>query len=254
MPVEKVIVHHTATANKVKHPAAAIRSIYYYHAITRGWGDIGYNFLVDWQGNVYEGRFGGANVVGGHALQYNYGSMGIALLGDFSNVEPPDVMLDALMQAIEDRAPQVDVTTSADFVDLLQVPNLCGHGDVMATTCPGRRRARALPLIRGLIAGTDPIYLDPPIIPEGIQLVDVQIGPSTVYQGNLLEVRVDRLEPRRRRRSRRKGRSRATPTLSMRISTRPASPRNRTRTASHSISRAKVARPIPTAGASARRS
>jgi hypothetical protein len=188
-PVEKVIVHHTATANKVKDPAAAVRSIYFYHAITRGWGDIGYNFLVDWHGNVYEGRFGGANVVGGHALQYNYGSMGIALLGDFTSVEPPDVMLDALIQTIEDRAPQVDVTTSADFVDLLQVPNLCGHGDVMATSCPGDEAHALLPAIRGLIAGTDPIYLDPPIIPEGVQLIDFQIGPSTVYQGNLLEVR-----------------------------------------------------------------
>ena len=188
--VEKVIVHHTATSNTVSDAAAAIRSIYYYHAITRGWGDIGYNFLVDWQGNVYEGRFGGAKVVGGHALQYNYGSLGIALLGDFTSVNPPDVMLGALIRAIEDRAPQVDVTTSADFVDLRQVPNLCGHGDVMATSCPGDDAHALLPLVRGLIAGTDPIYLDPPIIPEGIQLVDFQVGPTTVYQGNLLEVRV----------------------------------------------------------------
>ena len=67
-PLQKVIIHHTATQNQETDPAATVRAIYYYHAVTLGWGDIGYNFLVDWQGNVYEGRFGGPNVVGGHAL------------------------------------------------------------------------------------------------------------------------------------------------------------------------------------------
>ncbi|HEX7103189.1 MAG TPA: N-acetylmuramoyl-L-alanine amidase, partial [Nitrolancea sp.] len=56
-PVQKVIIHHTVTQNHEQDPAATVRAIYYYHAITQGWGDIGYNFLVDWHGNVYEGRF-----------------------------------------------------------------------------------------------------------------------------------------------------------------------------------------------------
>jgi hypothetical protein len=59
---EKIIVHHTDTPNDGD-PAATVRSVYYYHAITQGWGDIGYNFLIDRNGNVYEGRFGGENVV-----------------------------------------------------------------------------------------------------------------------------------------------------------------------------------------------
>jgi hypothetical protein len=63
------------TQNQKADPAATMRAIYYYHAVTQGWGDIGYNFLVDWHGNVYEGRYGGTNVVGGHSLQYNYGSL-----------------------------------------------------------------------------------------------------------------------------------------------------------------------------------
>ena len=64
-----MIIHHTATQNQKADPAATVRAIY--HTVTQGWGDIGYNFLVDWHGNVYEGRCGGANVVGGHLLQYN---------------------------------------------------------------------------------------------------------------------------------------------------------------------------------------
>ena len=64
-PVQKVIIHHTVTQHQEADPAATVRAIYYYHAVTQGWGDIGYNFLVDWHGNVYEGRYGGANVVDG---------------------------------------------------------------------------------------------------------------------------------------------------------------------------------------------
>ena len=81
--VEHVIVHHTVTPT-FQDPLVAVRAIYYYHAVERGWGDIGYNYLVDHMGNVYEGRYGGENVVGGHAYQYAHGSSGIGLLGDFS--------------------------------------------------------------------------------------------------------------------------------------------------------------------------
>ncbi len=53
---QKAIVHHTATDNFESNPPATVRAIYHYHAVTMGWGDIGYNFLVDWLGNIYEGR------------------------------------------------------------------------------------------------------------------------------------------------------------------------------------------------------
>lgn len=189
-PVEKIILHHTATDSHPPDPKAAIRSIYYYHAITREWGDIGYNFLIDDAGNVYEGRFGGANVVGGHALRYNYGSMGVSLLGNFDVSTPPQPMLDAFVRLVRARAGNVDVTQASDFVDLQGLPNLCGHGDVLATSCPGDNCRPLLPDIRGWIAGTGPINLAPPVRREWLDLLDCQIGPSTVHQGNLLEVRL----------------------------------------------------------------
>jgi hypothetical protein len=55
-PIQKLIVHHTDTQNGDPDPAATVRSIYYYHAVTQGWGDIGYNFLIDESGRIYEGR------------------------------------------------------------------------------------------------------------------------------------------------------------------------------------------------------
>lgn len=189
-PVEKIIVHHTVTDNDAIDPLAALRSVYYYHAVTRGWGDIGYNYLVDWQGRVYEGRFGGVNVIGGHALQFNTGSIGIALLGNFDIANPPQVMLDSIARLVRLRAPQVDVTTSADFHDLLACPNLCGHRDVLSTSCPGELCYPLLPKLRGAIAGTGPIYLAPPTRVEGIEILSCSIGPATIYQGNLLELRM----------------------------------------------------------------
>ncbi len=85
---EKIILHHTDSPNE-QEPLQAIRAIYYYHAVTQGWGDIGYNYLIDRNGTVYEGRFGGEHVVGGHALQYNYSSVGIGLIGSFVTPPPP---------------------------------------------------------------------------------------------------------------------------------------------------------------------
>jgi hypothetical protein len=189
-PIEKIILHHTATDNNPPDPKASVRAIYYYHAITREWGDIGYNFLIDAAGNVYEGRFGGANVVGGHALRYNYGSIGISLLGNFDVADPPEAMIEAFVRVVRARASHVDVTTASDFVDLNGLPNLCGHGDVLATSCPGTNCRPLLPIIRGEIAGTGPINLAPPVRREWLDLLDCRIGPSTVHQGNLLEVRL----------------------------------------------------------------
>ncbi len=189
-PVEKIILHHTATDNNPPDVGAALRSIYYFHAITRQWGDIGYNFLIDAAGNVYEGRFGGPNVIAGHALRYNPGSVGISLLGNFDTANPPKPMIDAFVRLVRARAGQVDVTAASDFVDLKGLANLCGHGDVLATSCPGDHCRPLLPAIRGQIAGTGPIDLPPPIRREWLDLLDCQIGPSTVHQGNLLEVRL----------------------------------------------------------------
>ncbi|HYI14470.1 MAG TPA: N-acetylmuramoyl-L-alanine amidase [Thermomicrobiales bacterium] len=189
-PVEKIILHHTATDNNPPDVEAALRAVYYYHAITREWGDIGYNFLIDAAGNVYEGRFGGPNVIAGHSLRYNAGSTGISLLGNFDLANPPKAMIDAFVRLVRARAGHVDVTTASDFVDLKGLPNLCGHGDVLATSCPGDRCRPLLPAIRGQIAGTGPINLAPPVRLEWLDLLDCQIGPSTVHQGNLLEVRL----------------------------------------------------------------
>ena len=86
------VVHHTAGANDYSRSeaAAVVRAIQLYHVQGNGWNDIGYNFLVDRFGTIYEGRYGGVdrNVVGAHALGFNSGSVGIAVLGTYGSTSP----------------------------------------------------------------------------------------------------------------------------------------------------------------------
>ena len=94
------VVHHTAGANAytAAQSAAIVRAIQIYHVKGNGWNDIGYNFLVDKYGQVFEGRYGGVerNVIGAHAEGFNTGSVGIALLGNYGDTKPTAKALDAI--------------------------------------------------------------------------------------------------------------------------------------------------------------
>ncbi|MEJ7762888.1 MAG: SH3 domain-containing protein [Thermomicrobiales bacterium] len=134
--VEHVIIHHTETTN-FQDPLIALRSIYYYHAVTRGWGDIGYNYLVDYMGNVYEGRVGGENVVGGHAYQYAEGSSGIGTIGNFSFVDTTPEAQTGIVWITSYAARTLDPLASKPFQQVPNVPTICAHRDVTQTSCPG---------------------------------------------------------------------------------------------------------------------
>ena len=86
--VQFVTIHHTAWANNPENPVATMRAVWYYHAITLGWGDIGYHFMVDQYGNVYQGRDGGDSTEGGHVSRYNHYNLGICLMGQFEPGAP----------------------------------------------------------------------------------------------------------------------------------------------------------------------
>ena len=90
--LQLAIVHHTAGSNSYRpsQSAAIVRAIEIYHVLGNGWNDIGYNFLVDKYGQIFEGRYGGIerNVVGAHAQGFNTGSVGVALLGTYTSKAP----------------------------------------------------------------------------------------------------------------------------------------------------------------------
>ncbi|MFN2467424.1 MAG: N-acetylmuramoyl-L-alanine amidase [Gaiellaceae bacterium] len=124
--VRLAIVHHTAGTNDYEpaEAAAIVLGIELYHVKANGWNDIGYNFLVDRFGRVYEGRYGGVarNVVGAHAAGFNTGSVGVAVLGTHGKASITPAARAALVRLL---AWRLDVA----HVDPLSTPTLLARGN-----------------------------------------------------------------------------------------------------------------------------
>jgi hypothetical protein len=157
-PVDKMMVHHTVSGGGGD-PAAEVRAIYYYHAVTRGWGDIGYNFLVDRLGNVYEGRYGGPDVIGAHVAYWNAGSLGVSVLGCYDNgaCSAPQTPTAATLNALADLVAWTASRRGIDPRALRDYDNgddtvtryvLSGHRDYGTTVCPGGNLYAQLPDLR----------------------------------------------------------------------------------------------------------
>jgi hypothetical protein len=165
-PVQKIILHHTDSQSNPVDPAADIRAIWYYHAKTLGWGDIGYNYLVDQNGGVYEGRFGGANVIAGHTLGFNTGSMGVAMLGDFTNNIPTNSALGSLESFLGQKSFEYGInplgsgyfSSSGGSIDPKTVftGTIDLHRSYSATACPGQISL----IINAIRTGSNDYYLD----------------------------------------------------------------------------------------------
>jgi uncharacterized protein with LGFP repeats len=116
------VVHHTATTNgySCARSASIVRGIEVYHVKGNGWDDIGYNFLVDACGQVFEGRYGGVtkNVVGAHSGGFNRGTMGVSLIGTYQRAVPTQAEQDALVKLLAWRLDlaHIDPLSYADYV------------------------------------------------------------------------------------------------------------------------------------------
>jgi len=182
-PLQKLVVHHTAGANNDPNPAATVRAIYQFHAVTLGWGDIGYNYLIDAAGRVYEGRYtrdywngtiptgddaAGDVVESGHALHHNPGSMGISLLGNFTSQLPTNAAQASLvrMLAWASATHGIDPTGSSTYVNpatgtTITTMNITGHRDYQNTGCPGAAFYALMPSIRSAVAAE---IANPPLV------------------------------------------------------------------------------------------
>ncbi|MDQ0952033.1 hypothetical protein QFZ24_005956 [Streptomyces phaeochromogenes] len=153
--VKAAFVHHTASGNNYRCAQApsVIRSIYRYHVKSSGWRDIGYNFLVDKCGNIYEGRAGGVAkpVMGAHTLGFNTNSMGIAVLGSFGTANPPAAAVKAIAKltawklGLFGANPKGKTYLKSGGGNLyrkgknVRLNVISGHRDGFATECPGGR-------------------------------------------------------------------------------------------------------------------
>ncbi len=159
--VNKIIVHHTADKLDGRSDEEILRAIYAYHAVTRGWGDIGYNYLVGQNGKIYEGRAGGDYVVGAHAAYNNIGSVGISVLGDYEHGYLNANQEIGLKTAIDMAARKYNVDLNATVmgfktcnqsscypIQVVYTPALLVHKDVGITNCPGKNIYASLPAWR----------------------------------------------------------------------------------------------------------
>jgi hypothetical protein len=151
-----VFVHHTAGSNTYtrRESPSIVRGIYAYHTQSRGWCDIGYNFLVDRYGTVYEGRAGGIRkpVRGAHAGDYNVNSTGISLMGEFTSTTPTKAMRRALIKLVTWR---LGVAYHGGYgqawLNGARFKRISGHRDAMSTACPGQMVYDWLPKLRARV-------------------------------------------------------------------------------------------------------
>jgi hypothetical protein len=167
-------VNFTAGVNDDPNPAATVRAIYRFHAIDRGWGDIGYQFLVDAQGTVYEGRQTdtslttppgfdayGNSVQGAHVADHNSGNIGISLLGTYSSRRPSVLAQRSLERLLASLSVKTGIDPTGwgwyargDASREYFGPNIIGHKHwpTAQTTCPGGITYLLLPTIRERVA------------------------------------------------------------------------------------------------------
>lgn len=150
--INMVVIHHTAessAAGSYRSDIERMRTIYEYHTLSRGWGDIGYNFVVGPNGTIFEGRAGGDYVVGAHAYCNNVGTIGISLMGNFQTGKPTDeqlVALNWLLVYVTDKYGIDPIERTVHHGK--SMPTIIGHRDVRQTACPGNYSHELLPQIR----------------------------------------------------------------------------------------------------------
>ena len=133
-----LIVHHSATSNTSSDWAATVRSIWDFHVNTNGWDDVGYNWLIDPNGVLYEGR--GDRVRGAHFCGTNANTMGVCMLGNYTSISPSDAAKATLEELLAwkscDRALD-PLGTSLHNSSGLNLMHISGHRDGCSTACPG---------------------------------------------------------------------------------------------------------------------
>jgi len=201
--VKAAFIHHTVTANDYTREEAPqiVLGICRFHRNSNGWNDIGYNFLVDKYGTIYEGRAGGIDqpIIGAQAQGYNAQSTGIANLGTHSSVPQTQEALDATARLIRWKLPLHGTSTQGSVVlsstggssnkypagTQVRVPTVAGHRDTGATECPGNSLYRQLPELRELV-GNVPAAADGTTTTLGLTPSKVEFGGEVLVSGRVL--------------------------------------------------------------------
>ncbi|WP_432495545.1 N-acetylmuramoyl-L-alanine amidase [Kineococcus gypseus] len=168
--IKAVVVHHTADGGSYSQAQvpAVIRGMYRYHTVTLGWSDLGYNFVVDRFGGIWEGRAGGTTqpVVGAHAGGFNTDTFGVSMMGDFTSVAPTAACLESVAQVIAWKFSlhgvpargSVQLTSAGGGTaryakgTTVTLRTVNAHRDVGFTACPGNVGFTRMDAIRERVA------------------------------------------------------------------------------------------------------
>jgi len=198
-PIEPthVVIHHGASPDTYTDGYAIVRSYWNYHVYSNGWDDIGYNFLIDKDGNIFQGRANPSiytqDVKGSHAGSLNSKSIGICFLGNTDVTNATDIQLSALNELLAwwfnwhefDPTSKESITNQAGTSTLF-LPRVIGHRDAKSTSCPGENVYNLLPTIRDeakkqLIScsGKQPLF--------DLYLSDATLSTSTIVAGQIVQ-------------------------------------------------------------------
>ncbi len=175
----RVILHHTATTESGD-SYADMRAIWYYHAKTLGWGDIGYHYVVDSQGRIFEGRYydkayarqNRVEVIGGHAYGNNYGTVGVSMIGNYQVSTPTTQALNSMARITGYKLAPYKIDPSGNGPSGEAV---VGHYQVYSTSCPGVNIINQFGYIKNMATQDYAAYLpifdfDPMLIPRWMRL------------------------------------------------------------------------------------
>ena len=200
--VSRIVLHHTS--EELKQDAddmTLLRAIYLYHTKTKWWWDIGYNFVVWQRGVIYEGRAWGDYVAWAHAYGNNMWTIGISLMGNYSELHLNRNQKEGMIEAITYVAEKYGINLKEDAIwakvcgksetciwKPVTTKRLLGHRDIWATDCPGENLYDILPELRSLVVwkvwnreivyNTEKIQKDP-LDPEDIVKYRVK-DPDTI--------------------------------------------------------------------------
>lgn len=181
--VTHLIVHHSAGPSTSSDWQAVVRSIWDFHVNVNGWDDIGYNWLIDPTGTIYQGR--GDNVLGAHFCGKNGGTMGVCMLGNYQEDEPAQEALFQLEKLLAWKSCDASIdplATAYHPSSGLNLYRISGHRDGCSTECPGDNMYVLLPQLRQAVRNRiDNLCSSEPAAPAApTQLSAYVINPNQV--------------------------------------------------------------------------
>ncbi len=180
-----IIVHHSAGFNESNNFASVVEYYWDLHVNTNGWDDIGYNWLIDPNGVIYQGRLD--NYQGAHFSCINENTIGICMIGDYTSSVPSQEAINALVDLVgfEATEHQIDVLDESyhetgDFI----IHNVSGHRDgndsqngCSSTVCPGDSFYPMLGDVRTMVSELD-CYQDAISDTDELTSKEIKIYPS----------------------------------------------------------------------------